>query len=485
MRTRTCALASLCVVLLASPAVAAIGALDQVPAATLLLPYFEVDFAATGNEIKNTTFTIGNSSASAALAHVTLWTDLGVPTYAFDVYLTGYDVEIINLRLLFNGVLPVTADDGVDTNNFISPQGPRSQDLNFTPASGAVGPCGPTVYSRLTADQVTALQRAHTGQSSTLLGGSCGGVAHGDNVARGFVTIDSVYECSDYLPTSASYLAWFDFRNILYGEYWVIDPANNFEHGDALVAIEASTTDPLTDGVGDYTFYGRLPSVAGSGADHREPLPTMWVGRYLLGGAFDRGTRALVWRDTWVSTPFACGATPAPVPEHIIMAFDEQEQPAVMPVATTYFGRASQLVNLDDAAVIPIPFDFGFMYYNLNRESSVLPFGSSSQSHVTHVLGASGRFEVASTVWPLGTMRWPAGFWMEVIGECLDGVDNDGDLLIDYPFDPGCRSYWSSREDPACSDGIDNDGDLLIDYGPDPAVNDPQCMAPWDESEQY
>jgi hypothetical protein len=58
---------------------------------------------------------------------------------------------------------------------------------------------------------------------------------------------------------------------------------------------------------------------------------------------------------------------------------------------------------------------------------------------------------------------------------CDDGVDNDGDGLIDYRADgtgdPGCASPASPTESPACNDGIDNDGDGLIDY-----PNDPGCV---------
>jgi hypothetical protein len=36
---------------------------------------------------------------------------------------------------------------------------------------------------------------------------------------------------------------------------------------------------------------------------------------------------------------------------------------------------------------------------------------------------------------------------------------------------------------PQCSDGIDNDGDTLIDFGLDPLVNDPECLSPDDDSE--
>lgn len=56
--------------------------------------------------------------------------------------------------------------------------------------------------------------------------------------------------------------------------------------------------------------------------------------------------------------------------------------------------------------------------------------------------------------------------------QCSDGIDNDGDNLIDYPADPGCSSRADDSESPfngipQCSDGIDNDGDGRIDYPAD------------------
>ena len=63
---------------------------------------------------------------------------------------------------------------------------------------------------------------------------------------------------------------------------------------------------------------------------------------------------------------------------------------------------------------------------------------------------------------------------------CEDGLDNDGDGLIDYPADPGCSGATSKKENPQCDDGIDNDGDTLIDY---PA--DPNCVAAWAANEAW
>ncbi len=45
---------------------------------------------------------------------------------------------------------------------------------------------------------------------------------------------------------------------------------------------------------------------------------------------------------------------------------------------------------------------------------------------------------------------------------CDDGVDNDGDLLIDAD-DPECLGTGDLSEEPACSDGLDNDADGNVD----------------------
>jgi glycerophosphoryl diester phosphodiesterase len=57
---------------------------------------------------------------------------------------------------------------------------------------------------------------------------------------------------------------------------------------------------------------------------------------------------------------------------------------------------------------------------------------------------------------------------------CEDGIDNDGDLLVDHPDDPGCFGPEDPAEDKECSDGLDNDGDGATDH---PA--DPGCFAPF------
>jgi YVTN family beta-propeller protein len=63
-----------------------------------------------------------------------------------------------------------------------------------------------------------------------------------------------------------------------------------------------------------------------------------------------------------------------------------------------------------------------------------------------------------------------------VPGACSDGLDNDGDGLVDLA-DPGCAISGQSIENPQCNDGLDNDGDGAIDLA------DAQCSGPADHVE--
>lgn len=67
--------------------------------------------------------------------------------------------------------------------------------------------------------------------------------------------------------------------------------------------------------------------------------------------------------------------------------------------------------------------------------------------------------------------------------QCWNGEDDDGDGIIDYPFEPGCVGKGDDDETdpepaPACANGIDDDGDELIDF-----PNDIGCASRGDEDE--
>src|SRR5947208_6297693 len=126
---------------LAGQALDVISTIDEVPAATLLLPYFQVDLSNPNGE--NTLFSINNASATVVLGHVVVWSDLSHVVLDFNVYLTGYDVQTISLRdIIQNGILPRTASAGQDPKDTISPKGAFSQDINFASCSGQL-PLGP------------------------------------------------------------------------------------------------------------------------------------------------------------------------------------------------------------------------------------------------------------------------------------------------------------------------------------------------------
>ncbi|HEV8324018.1 MAG TPA: hypothetical protein VG389_20545, partial [Myxococcota bacterium] len=65
------------------------------------------------------------------------------------------------------------------------------------------------------------------------------------------------------------------------------------------------------------------------------------------------------------------------------------------------------------------------------------------------------------------------------LAACADGLDNDGDALIDFPADPGCvdGADGDETEPPQCSDGRDNDADGAVD------LDDLGCTDPDDTSE--
>jgi hypothetical protein len=401
---------------LSGGAVAELCTIDDVPAATLLLPYFEVNLDDPSG--LTTLFSINNASAAPALAHVTLWTDESVPTLDFDVYLTGYDVQTLNIRDIFNGVLPRTAIDSRDPSDTISPQGALSGDGDFP---GSTGPCG-QIYAEgptptLTNAVIAHIRASHTGQFSSIYGG-CLGADYGDNIARGYITVDSSNQCNLEFPNSTGYFAsggtgLANNNNVLWGDYFYVDNNNNFAQGETLVHVEAGTGAFVQN---DYTFYGRY--VAASGVDEREPLGTTYATRFLNGGLFDGGTDLIVWRDakTDTASAHACPGAFAwfPLNQTDVVAFDEQEQPEdlcfrgdnISPPtggADTCFPLETQRVNLQQSIVpggsTPAPAaDFGWMYLNLNHDSTgaggIAAYNGTAQSWVTTVMDAEGRFSV-------------------------------------------------------------------------------------------
>lgn len=258
-----------------------------IPAATLLIPYFEVDLAAADHQ--TTLFSVTNAGAHSTLAHVVLWTDWGVPTLAFDVFLAQDDVQTMNLRDVFSGILPSTGGGSfVDCTN-------------------------PLTLPTLDATALAKLRQQHTGHPD--LEGNCAGSGRGGpNVATGYVTIDMAQQCSALIlyPSHAGYFVAGGTgiagnENLLVGDFFYVDAPQNYAQGNEAVHIAA---DAARFGAQPSTFYGAW--IGYTGDDARAPLGTRYRSRFLNGGAFSGGTDLVVWAEPSTPTPQAttCGERP-------------------------------------------------------------------------------------------------------------------------------------------------------------------------------
>jgi hypothetical protein len=367
----------------AGSAGAVIGTLDDVPAATLLLPYFEVDpFDPNGT---TTLLTIRNASAAPVVAHLTFWSNLSTPVFDFDVYLTGFDQQVFDLRqVLVEGILSTTGP-----SDALSPRGDLSG-----PHDDFGGSCSSTIgqapaYSN---PALTASFRAHvqawlTGQQSPFVG-NCA-AAPTDNLV-GYVTIDAANRCSLEFPTDFGYFeaggtGVASNRNVLWGDWLLVDPANDFAHGDTLVHIEASADHPLTSTPGSYTFYGRY-IFGGTAADNRERLPAEW--NVPLDALVEsEGTATLlVWRDSGLDTAsggFLCGTIPPEFPLGSEEASVLSGDGAATALPADTFPWETQLVD--------VPVSGSALHLDLGTSTGSL-FDPDKQAHVIALRTGSSNF---------------------------------------------------------------------------------------------
>lgn len=332
------------------------------PAATLLFPYFEVDTESAQGI--TTLLALTNTLAEPVLAKVVLWSDLALPVGSFHVYLTGYDVQTLNLRDVLAGRLPRTgpADFGVGT--------PRPSDLPGCDPQDVTGP--------FDASFATAALRG----DDTLF--DCwSSVTHPER-AVGYVTVDVVDSCSDLVPGDDGYFAAggggvASNTNALLGDFMLAETGESFAQGSPAIHLVA---DASAFAPGDPTFYGRYVGMDGS--DARMPLGRLHGARYVENPGFDGGTELLVWRDVVEPAPgpLQCGLPhPTPItwldPAATVDAFDEEENRVSGLLAS--FPHATQRVP----ASLVSPFDAGWLRLDLRGQAAALS-----------VMRALGRFSV-------------------------------------------------------------------------------------------
>lgn len=369
------------------------------PAATLLLPYFEVDLEDPAGE--TTLFTITNTSNLDQIAHVTLWTDWSFPVIDFNIYLTGYDVQAINLYdIIGRGVIAPDAGTGTA----VTKRGKYS-DVNAALALGACdllpGPLDP-IY-------VTRMQQAFTEGSVPAFGTlpGCGSVGGEHDNAVGYATVDVADACTTSLPTDLGYFETeVRFDNVLIGDYQQVNSSNNFAQGNPMVHIRAIPEggEPGTPAIVNFdrTFYSRY--TGGSNIDRRQPLPSVFAARWIQGGASGFETYYKIWRegDTDTGSTNCAGWINNVTAVAEVVRFDEAENGVgdvpvsrvSPPITTENILPETSLTSVSDTSVYPTLTNgaiAGWMYLNLDNEE----FDDiASQNWVVVSMRAEGRYSV-------------------------------------------------------------------------------------------
>ena len=122
----------------------------------------------------------------------------------------------------------------------------------------------------------------------------CAGRAFGDNIARGYVTVDTVNNCTLRFPGDPGYFGPAARATPPTRTCSGATTSTSTRRRTSPTATPWSTsrraaTNPETSVAGQYTFYGRY--VSWTAADNREPLATNFAARFVNGGAFSGGTR--------------------------------------------------------------------------------------------------------------------------------------------------------------------------------------------------
>jgi hypothetical protein len=424
------------------------------PAATLLLPFFDVDVTQPGAE--TTLFTITNVTSAPQIAHVTIWTDWAYPLLTFNLFLTGYDVQSVNLYdVIVRGVV-APGNQAATSPRLIAGPGSQPGIDESNPNLSREACPGTTLKPELVEAVQWALRTGlYNVGSTTVCGTRRVGGTHTN--ARGYLTIDVVASCSSLLPTNPAYYSMqILFDNALIGDYQQLSgdslaSATPMVHiraipegGPAGFVPEGTTSLP-------YTFYDRYTPATNRKIDRRVPLPSAFAVRWIDNRAGGMETRYKIWREGWVSGEDAKTCTGV-VPNFYttlteIIRFDEHENSFANTAAVSCApychllypsSSASFLVRSSDVTFFPgnagSPDIAGWLYLNLNNQPPA-PFSlpprpppyepaRPSQNWVTAVMYAQGRYAVEFDGAQLGNGCSPGfGYPSRQIGPAAGGTN--------------------------------------------------------------
>ena len=394
------------------------------PAATLLLPYFQVDVMKDPGRATTTLVTVVNTSNQPQIARMTLWTDWGYPGLSFEIYLTGYDVQAVNLYdVLARGRLPGAGSQSSHT-------GSRSVGSNPHFLASALTSCR-ILPSSLPASLLADIQK--TFQQG--LNGSCGNTRVGGvhEAAMGYVTVDVVATCSGRTPRDPDSVGELLFDNVLTGDYEIVDPnpaSGNFAFGSPLVHIraipEGGNAGEIAESRLPRTFYQRLYN----GRDRRQPLPSTFAARYIQGGGSGFNTSFAIWREAEKQPHTGCfGYTDNSSMYYVeAVRFDERENPTTA-VPDFVFEGSDPNKTLPAASLIPSSYSLlpplesgdvaGWMYLNLAgyTPNDTVPASLPNQAWVVTTMSAEGRYGVAFDATGLGNGCSPPRISSDVPGQ--------------------------------------------------------------------
>jgi len=358
------------------------------PAATLLLPYFEVDVnpQAPG---RTTLVTVTNVTRYPQIAHVTLWTDWAFPVLSFNVFLTGYDVQAINLYdvIVRGSIAPPGGTTTATTPGSLSASNASG---NLRPTIGCAS--NPALLpASLSAAVRTALTTGVFNPGGGVSACSTTGGVHAN--AMGYATIDVVASCTNLFPTDPAYYATdLLFDNVLIGDYQQVGaaPAGTGPStvldagGNPMVHIRAV---PEGGGVGStvptdlpYTFYDRYTPSSARTIDRRQPMPSTFAARFIQGGTAAFATNYTIWREGVTGSGASCVSyvTNIDLPIGERVRFDEHENPfALSPCLVSLCSSAPNLPITSSTNTAGNAYPTlagtdvgGWLYLNLNNGGS-------------------------------------------------------------------------------------------------------------------
>jgi len=265
----------------------------------------------------------------------------------------------------------------------------------------------------------------------------------GDNVARGYLTVDPLVACHLLFPSDPGYFAVIATAdNELLGEVTIIDPWNNFAHSEPAISLEASNV-LFTPGY--LTFWGRYPNAAFQ--DYREPLPTTFASTFFLTGEPFDSTDQIVWRERSSTLRSATPDYPSDMPFDKIAVtwFDEESHPFLSFVPPVLPGQPiislveyPEVTHLYTTTEISYPVSFGWQHSILQP---VIPsFSDQGQAWMVLRSWKAGRYATSHAAIPLDSSCVASGNSSALAFD----VTPSGGLASDPP-----RSmlFWADFED--------------------------------------